>query len=56
MDKTVQHKDDVVAILLGHRLQIKSLGRRVELITPESLSPYIKPHILEQTEYVAIAA
>ena len=30
--------------------------RRVELVTPESLSPYIKPHILDQAEYVTIAA
>lgn len=105
MDKTVQHKDDVVAILLGHQSRIQALGvrrlglfgsfvrsgqtpqsdvdllvefepggktfdnfirlcflleellrRRVELVTPESLSPYIKPHILEQAEYVTIAA
>ena len=26
--------------------------RRVELITPESLSPYISPHILNEIEYV----
>ena len=32
------------------------LRRRVELVTPESLSPYIKPHILDQAEYVTIAA
>ena len=30
--------------------------RRVELVTPESLSPYIKPHILDQAEYVTFAA
>ena len=28
-------------------------GRRVELVTPESLSPYIGPHILGEVEYVA---
>ncbi len=28
-------------------------GRRVELITPESLSPYLGPHILDEIEYVA---
>src|SRR5215510_9155277 len=28
------------------------LGRRVELVTPESLSPYIGPHILREIEYV----
>lgn len=30
--------------------------RRVEPVTPESLSPYIKPNILEQAEYVTLAA
>ena len=29
------------------------LGRRVELLTPESLSPYIGPRILREVEYVA---
>lgn len=28
------------------------LQRRVELVTPESLSPYIGPHILREVEYV----
>ena len=28
-------------------------GRRVELVTPESLSPYIGPHILREMEYVS---
>lgn len=27
------------------------LGRRVELVTPESLSPYIGPHIIKEVEY-----
>jgi predicted nucleotidyltransferase len=27
------------------------LGRKVELVTPESLSPYIGPHILQEVEY-----
>jgi predicted nucleotidyltransferase len=31
-------------------------GRRVELVTPESLSPYIGPHIMQEVEYVALAA
>ena len=30
--------------------------RRIELITTESLSPYIGPHILKETEYVSLAA
>lgn len=31
-------------------------GRRVELVTPESLSPYIGPRILEEVELVPFAA
>jgi predicted nucleotidyltransferase len=29
------------------------LGRRVDLVTPESLSPYIGPRILREVRYVA---
>ncbi|MCK4305752.1 MAG: nucleotidyltransferase family protein [Candidatus Eisenbacteria sp.] len=32
------------------------LLRRVEIVTLESLSPYIGPHILKEVEYVTIAA
>lgn len=32
-----------------------ALGRRVELVTLESLSPYIGPHILEEVDYVFAA-
>ena len=32
------------------------LGRRVELATPEALSPHIGPHILKEVEYVSLAA
>ena len=32
------------------------LKRRVELVTPEALSPYIGPHILSEVEYVASIA
>jgi predicted nucleotidyltransferase len=32
------------------------LGRRVELVTPEALSPYIGPRILDEVEYVPVAA
>jgi predicted nucleotidyltransferase len=32
------------------------LQRRVELVTLESLSPHIGPHILKEVEYAAIAA
>src|SRR5262249_57851973 len=31
-------------------------GRRVDLVTPESLSPYIGPHILREMEYVSFHA
>ncbi len=31
------------------------LGRRVELVTREYLSPYIGPHILREVEYVALS-
>lgn len=30
------------------------LGRRVELLTSQSLSPYLKNNILKEVEYVAI--
>ena len=32
------------------------LERSVELVTPESLSPYIQPHIVQEVEYVAFAS
>jgi hypothetical protein len=32
------------------------LQRKVEVITTESLSPHIGPHILKEVEYVALAA
>ena len=32
------------------------LERRVELVTPEALSPHIGPRILKEVEYVAPAA
>lgn len=31
------------------------LGREVELVTTESISPYLRPHILEEVEYVKVA-
>jgi len=30
------------------------LGRRIELVTPQSLSPYIGPRILKEAEHVAL--
>lgn len=32
------------------------LGRDVDLVTAESLSPYIGPHILKEVEYASISA
>jgi uncharacterized protein len=32
----------------------EQIGRRVELVTPESLSPHIGPHILREVEYAPI--
>lgn len=32
------------------------LGRRVELVTIDSLSPYIKPYVLKDVEYVPLSA
>ena len=32
------------------------LGRKVELVTPEALSPHIGPHILREVERVSLAA
>jgi hypothetical protein len=32
------------------------LKRRVELVTPESLSPYLRPSIMKEVEYVAFIA
>ena len=31
------------------------LGRKVDLLTPQSLSPYIAPHIEKNIEYVQIS-
>jgi uncharacterized protein len=28
--------------------------RRVELVTPESMSPYIRPYIMDEVEYAAL--
>lgn len=32
------------------------MDRRIELVTVDSLSPYIAPHILKDVQYVALAA
>ncbi|MHC4207700.1 MAG: nucleotidyltransferase family protein [Planctomycetota bacterium] len=31
-------------------------GRRVEVVTTDSLSPYIKPYVLKEVEYVPLSA
>ncbi len=30
--------------------------RRVELVTPESMSPYLRPYIMDEVEYAPVAA
>ena len=40
---------------LGFFLE-QQIGRRVELVTPESLSPHIGPHILREVEYAPIGS
>lgn len=32
------------------------LGRKVEVVTPESLSPFIGPHIMREVEYATVSA
>ena len=32
------------------------LGRKVEIVTPDGLSPHIGPHILQEVEHVFVAA
>jgi len=32
------------------------LGRKVEVVTPDALSPYIGPHILREIQHVPVAA
>jgi len=34
----------------------EQVGRKVELVTPESLSPHIGPHILREVEYAPIGS
>ena len=31
------------------------LGRKIELVTKESLSPYLKPYIMKELEYVPLS-
>lgn len=48
--KTFDHFMQLLFLLEG------LLGRGVELVTPEALSPYIGPYILKEIEYVSVAA
>lgn len=48
--KTFDHFMDLALLLED------LLGCKVELVTPEALSPYIGPRILREVEYVAVAA
>jgi predicted nucleotidyltransferase len=34
----------------------ETLGRKVEVVTPEGLSPHLGPHILKEVERVSVAA
>lgn len=34
----------------------KLLGRKVEVVTPESLSPFIGPNIMREVEYATVSA
>lgn len=61
-----QTPDSDVDLLVGFERELKTFdnymtafdvledafGRRVEIVTPEYLSPYIGPHILREVEYV----
>jgi uncharacterized protein len=65
-----QHPDSDIDLLVEFKAGKKSfdafmelsflleeiLQRRIELVTVESLSPYIGPHILNEVEYAALAA
>lgn len=42
--------------LLGFAQEAENiLQRRVEAVTPESLSPFILPHVMEEIQYVEIS-
>jgi hypothetical protein len=48
--KTFDHFMQLAALLEA------VLGREVDLVTPESLSPYLRSFILQEIEYVALNA
>jgi hypothetical protein len=49
-EKTFQHFMGLVFLLE------EAMGRPVEVVTVASLSPYLRPHILDEVEYVALDA
>jgi hypothetical protein len=49
-EKTFEHFMGLVFLLED------AMGRPVEVVTVASLSPYLRPHILDEVEYVAINA
>jgi len=49
-EKTFQHFMGLVFLLE------EAMGRPVEVVTVASLSPYLKPHIMCEVEYVALDA
>jgi predicted nucleotidyltransferase len=60
MKTSTQNKSDIFHILLLNKEKIINygakrlglFGKEVELVTPESLSPYLKPYIEREIEYV----
>jgi predicted nucleotidyltransferase len=55
VDFTAGQKSLSKLIELGEHLE-RLTGRHVDLVTRESLSPYIGPHILREVQYAEIAA
>ena len=50
-----QEKEKTFKNYTGAYLFLKDLFKKeINFLTPESLSPYIGPHILKQVEYVSI--
>lgn len=56
MRPPVHTRADVLERLAAAADEIRALGRRVELVTTEALSPYIGPRILAEAEDVVRAA
>ena len=71
MENMVRTKQDIMNALYENRLRLKELGvrniglsffleeilrHRVEILTVESLSPYLGPYILKEVEYATLSA